>query len=123
MRAIGRLGPVTPLLATAESELAPDPIDSLAAVMASTLTKLNVQPWGAVSATTLLVNFTNLLGKLSILLGSRAGVGRPLAPLIIPTAAHAKGLAEHLNGISLLHFFDPFVALEGPSQTIPSVFF
>jgi hypothetical protein len=49
-------------------------------------------------------------------------VRAPRLPLIKAAAAHGEGCAEHLNGVVLLHHFDPLVALEGPSQTIPSVF-
>src|SRR5690348_17855730 len=123
MIAVGGAWPVTPLLAAAESQFAPDAIDSLAAVAVSPLAKLGMQPGSAVSATTLLVNFTDLFGKLSILAGAYTRVRGPPPPLIKTAAADAKSLAEHLDRVVLLHFFDPFVALEGPSQTIPSVFF
>src|SRR5271166_1355584 len=62
VEAISRLRPITSLLTTAEPELAPDPIDSLSAVVASTVTKLRLQPRRTVSTPTLLVNFTDLLG-------------------------------------------------------------
>jgi hypothetical protein len=72
---------------------------------------------------TLLVNFTDLFGKRLILPSPRARVRAPLLPLIKTAATHAESFAEHLDGVVLFHFFDPLIALEGPSQTIPSVFF
>jgi hypothetical protein len=42
MIAVGSARPVTPLLATAEPQFAPDAIDSLAAVTVSTLAKLGM---------------------------------------------------------------------------------
>src|SRR5208337_3059770 len=114
VEAISRLRPITSLLTTAEPELAPDPIDSLSAVVASTVTKLRLQPRRTVSTPTLLVNFTDLLGQPPIFLGSRTRVSPPLDPLIKTAAAYAQGFAEHLDRVNILHFFDPLVPFEGP---------
>jgi hypothetical protein len=72
---------------------------------------------------TLLVNFTDMGAKRLILSGPSTRVRvRRSEPLIKTASAYAESRTEHLNRVIVLHFFDPLVALEGPSQTMPSVF-
>jgi hypothetical protein len=68
------------------------------------------------------MNFSDLFGQLEVLQHPSARFDAPLHPLIIAAAAYAKSLAEHLDWISILHFFSELVPLEGPSATMLSVF-
>src|SRR5689334_8432540 len=114
MMAVGGAWPVTPLLAAAESQFAPDAIDSLAAVAVSPLAKLGMQPGSAVSATTLLVNFTDLFGKLSILAGAYTRVRGPPPPLIKTAAADAKSQSRAPRSGSPASFLRSVRSARGP---------
>jgi len=69
------------------------------------------------------VNLSDLGNQQRILLGSGAGLGASVDPVVIATGRDFKGLAHRANGMFGFHRIDPLKALVGVSERMPKVFF
>jgi hypothetical protein len=89
----------------------------------ATRSQARLDPRGTVGATAILVDVADLGFELLVLLLALARVGLPSAPSVIPARGNPKGLTQLPDGMRAFQGVDPLVALFGPSERIPNVFF
>src|ERR1039457_1982693 len=69
------------------------------------------------------MDLDNLLEQACIFLGSWAGLGLAVEPVVIPAGGDFQGLAERANGMVGFHRVNPFKTLVGGSERMAKVFF
>jgi len=104
-----------------QAGLAQQASDAFGAMALAAGLQFDMDAWGPVTALVGGVDRANVDGQRDIDLGAGAGRGAP--PSVVADAGDSEGRAERREGVVGLYRADPFVALWGGSERMPSVFF
>src|SRR5205814_5912174 len=97
--------------------------NAIAAVKLTGPAELELDAGAAVGLPAGLVDLENLRRQLDILLGTRAGLGLALDPVVIAAGGDLQDRAQRPDGVLGFHRVNADIPLVGGSERMPNVFF